>query len=115
VRRPYRREVDLLRTHMTADDSLIGLDQRFMPFWSQCVCRTSLSEFMERNQPALHVSLRVCGKKTKEPTFQLVKKKVGRNDDATMQTAFFGPLTMQSAKVPTIMCQENSSLVCRKD
>jgi hypothetical protein len=70
---------------------------------------------MERNQPALYVSLRICGKKTKESPFQLVKEKVGRNDDATMQTAFFGPLTMQSTKVPTIMRQESSSLVRCKD
>jgi hypothetical protein len=70
---------------------------------------------MERNQAALHVSLHICGKKTKETPFQLVKKQVGRNDDTTMQTAFFSPLTMQSTKVPTIMRQENSSLVRRKD
>jgi len=79
------------------------------------VCRICLSECMERNQPALHVSLRIGGKKTKEPPFQLVEEKVRRNDDATMQTAFFGPLTMQSTKVPTIMRQENSSLVRCKD
>ena len=79
------------------------------------VCRISLSECMERNQPALYVSLRICGKKTKESPFQLVKEKVGRNDDAAMQTAFLGPLTMQSTKVPTIMRQESSSLVRCKD
>jgi len=63
----------------------------------------------------LHVSLRIGSEKTKESPFQLVKKKVGRNDDATMQVAFFSPPTMQSAKVPTIMREENSLLVCRKD
>jgi hypothetical protein len=70
---------------------------------------------MERNELALNVSRRICSKKTKEAPFQLVKQKVGRNDDTTMQTAFFSPLTMQSTKVPTIMRQENSSLVRRKD
>ena len=69
----------------------------------------SLSEFMERDELALNVSLRICGKKTKEAPFQLVKKKMGRNDDATMPAAFFSPLTMQSAKVSTIMREENSS------
>jgi hypothetical protein len=29
----------------------------------------ALSEFMEWNQPAFHVSLRICGKKTKETPF----------------------------------------------
>jgi hypothetical protein len=70
---------------------------------------------MEWNQPALHVSLRICGKKTKEAPFQLVKQKVGRNDATTMPAACFGPLIMQAAKVSTIMRQENSSLLRRKD
>ena len=81
----------------------------------QYVCRTSLSEFMERDQLALHVSLRIGSEKTKESPFQFVKQQVGRNDDATMQAAFCSPPTMQSAKVPTIMRQENSSFVRCKD
>jgi hypothetical protein len=40
---------------------------------------------MERDQLALHVSLRIGSEKTKESPFQLVKQQVGRNDDATMQ------------------------------
>jgi hypothetical protein len=70
---------------------------------------------MERNQLALNVSLCICSKKTKKSPFQLIKKKVGRNDDATMPAAFFNPLTMQSAKVSSIMREENSSLMCCKD
>jgi len=70
---------------------------------------------MERNQLALNVSLRICSKKTKESSFQLVKKEMGRNDYATMPAAFFSPLTMQSAKVSPIMREENSSLMRCKD
>ena len=56
-----------------------------MELWaSRDRCRISLSEFMERNQLALNVSLRICSKKTKESPFQLVKKKMGRNDDTAM-------------------------------
>ena len=70
---------------------------------------------MEWNQLALNISLRICSQKTKKSPFQLVKKKVGRNDDATMPAAFFSPPAMQSTKVPTIMREENSSLVRCKD
>jgi hypothetical protein len=70
---------------------------------------------MERDQLALHVSLRIGSEKTKESPFQLIKQQVGRNDDATMPAAFCSPPTMQSAKVPTIMREENSLLVCRQD
>jgi hypothetical protein len=62
----------------------------------------------------MSASVYVCSKKTESP-FQLVKKKMGRNDDATMPAAFFSPLTMQSAKVSTVMREENSSLMRCKD
>ena len=63
----------------------------------------TLTEFMERDQLAPNVRIRICGEKTEQSTFQLLKRKVRRNDDTAMQAAIFDPLPMQTTKISTVM------------